>query len=202
MKKQTLLNTLLLFIILLNIVLVKTGIILPFDNWIHSKIVHIDWLTNILLFLTNFGSVKYIVILCVLLLLFYKPKTKLWHLYGVTILSTLINNIIKVIVRRPRPELMSIVIEKTFSFPSGHAMATMTFYGFLIYMIYSSQKSKRFKRTLIGLLSCLIFIVGFSRIYLYVHYFSDVFTGFLCSIFLLSIYIKIMKKQKLLETKL
>lgn len=193
-----------IFIVILNMILVANGTMLTFDIWIHSKIVHIDILTNILLFLTNFGSVKYIVGISILLLIFHKPKKELTNLYGVIIVSTIINNIIKFIFRRPRPELMyiaNLAIEKTYCFPSGHAMATMTFYGFLIYMIYKREMNKSLKVTLITLLSLLIFIVGFSRIYLYVHYFSDVFTGYLCSIIIIFFYNKSTKNIKFLNSK-
>jgi len=85
--------------------------------------------------------------------------------------------------------------ESTFSFPSGHSMAAMTFYGFLIYMIYKSNMSKTFKILLISLLSILILSIGVSRIYIGVHYFSDVITGFLCSIIIIYLYLKITKKH-------
>lgn len=190
-----------ILLIVLNIVLVVTGDILPFDNFIYEHIFYNDILTNIMMFFTNFGSVSYIVSICVLLLIFYKPKKDLGHLYGVIIISTIINNVIKVIVRRPRPELMGSIVpvfENTFSFPSGHSMASMTFYGFLIYMIWKRDFNKGLKYGLITLLSLLIFIIGFSRIYIRVHYFSDVFTGFMCSIVVLYGYIKylIVKKTK------
>ncbi len=182
-----------IFLIVINMILVVTGKILPLDNWVYSLITHKKVITDILLFITKFGSVSYIVIICIFLLIFYKQKKELMHLYGVVIISTVINNIIKIIFRRARPALMGSfvpVFENTFSFPSGHAMATMTFYGFLIYMIYRKDINKKLKGALIGVLSVLILAVGFSRIYLYVHYFSDVFTGFMCSLVILYYYVK------------
>ncbi len=191
-----------ILIVVINMILITTGRILPLDHWIYNHIGHNETLTNILLFFTNFGSVKYIVVICVLLLIFYKPKKKLINLYGVTIISTIINNIIKVIFRRPRPELMGSLVpvfENTFSFPSGHAMATMTFYGYFIYMLYKSDMKKPIKTICIALLAILIFTVCFSRIYIYVHYFSDVFTGCMCSLIILYFYIKVTNKYKFLN---
>ena len=187
-----------ILLIILNMILVLTGHILVLDNWFSNHIFYSTPFNNLFLFITNFGSTKYIITLCILFLIFYKPKKDLLHLYGVTIVSTILNNLIKIIIRRPRPTLMGSIVpvfESTFSFPSGHAMASMTFYGFLIYMISKKDLNKTLKVSLIAFLSVLIFMIGFSRIYIRVHYFSDVLTGFLCSIIVLYFYTKwILKK--------
>ncbi len=188
-----------ILLILLNMVLVATNNFVVVDNFVYDHIFRTNWLTSMLLFFTKFGSITYIVGLCILFLIFYKNKKQLLDLYGAIILSTILNNVIKIIFRRPRPALMTILnlaYEDTYSFPSGHAMATMTFYGFLIYMIYKSHWQKPYKIVGITLLSLLIFLVGFSRIYVGVHYFSDVFTGFLCSFVILFFYIKAIKKLR------
>ena len=183
-------------IVVVNMFLVATNRFLVIDNFVYDHILRTNWLTSILLFITKFGSTTYIVGICILFLIFYKNKKQLLDLYGAIIVSTIINNIIKIIFRRPRPALMTalnLAYENTYSFPSGHAMATMTFYGFLIYMLYKSKIKKPWKVTGITLLCLLILLVGFSRIYVGVHYFSDVFTGFLCSIIILFFYIKVLK---------
>lgn len=64
------------------------------------------------------------------------------------------------------------------SFPSGHALFSVTFYGLLIYMIYKSTYPRPLKLTLASLLLLLIIIIGLSRIYLRVHYATDVIAGF------------------------
>ena len=74
-------------------------------------------------------------------------------------------------------------------------MISMAFYGFLIYLIYKNIKNKYLKTTLIIILSLLIIAIGISRIYLGVHYLSDVIGGFLISIFYLIVYIKLIKKK-------
>lgn len=191
-----------ILIVVINMILVATGKMLVVDNWVYNHIGHNEIVTKILLFITNFGSVKYIVGICLLLLIFYKPKKELVPLYGVTIISTVINNIIKLIFRRPRPALMGSLVpafEGTFSFPSGHAMATMTFYGFLIYIIYKKDINKTLKIGLISLLSLLIFTVCFSRVYIYVHYFSDVITGCMISLLVLYGFIKGTKRRQNLK---
>lgn len=102
-------------------------------------------------------------------------------------------------MQRPRPTEFRIVEETGYSFPSGHSMVSMAFYGYLVYLIYKYVKNKYIKWTSITLLSILIFLIGISRIYLGVHYTSDVVGGFLISIAYLIIYINIMDKHVLEE---
>ena len=107
---------------------------------------------------------------------------------------TILNQILKRILQRPRPTEYRIVEETGYSFPSGHSMVSMAFYGYLIYLIYKYVKNKYLKWTLITLLSFLIVSIGISRIYLGVHYTSDVLGGFLISISYLVIYISAVNK--------
>lgn len=73
-------------------------------------------------------------------------------------------------------------------------MVSMAFYGYLIYLIYKYIKNKYLKYTLITILSALIIIIGTSRIYLGVHYTSDVIAGFLISISYLVVYTSLTKR--------
>ncbi|MDB5252178.1 MAG: hypothetical protein JWP27_1347 [Flaviaesturariibacter sp.] len=86
--------------------------------------------------------------------------------------------ILKNLFGRERPLIPLLQSAKGLSFPSGHALMSMTFYGLLIYITWHSVKDRRLKWTLIGLLFVLILLIGFSRIYLRVHYTSDVLAGF------------------------
>ena len=76
-------------------------------------------------------------------------------------------------------------------------MVSMAFYGYLIYLIYRYIKNKYIKLSLIVLLSILICLIGISRIYLGVHYTSDVLGGFLLSISYLVVYISLIKNLKI-----
>jgi len=110
------------------------------------------------------------------------------------VVVTILNQLLKRLLQRPRPTEFRIIEETGYSFPSGHSMVSMAFYGYLIYLIYRFVKNKYLKWISIVLLSLLICLIGISRIYLGVHYTSDVLGGFLISISYLVIYISASNK--------
>ena len=154
-----------------------------------------DFATPIAKFITNFGGAIILIVLALMLFIYIKNKK-----IGVSIISnlaiiTLLNQLLKRIVQRPRPTEFRIVEESGYSFPSGHSMVSMAFYGYLIYLIYKYVKNKYLKWISIILLSILICSIGISRIYLGVHYTSDVLGGFLISVSYLVIYISAVIKS-------
>ena len=158
-----------------------------------------DFATPIAKFITNFGGAIFLIIATIILFILIKNKK-----IGISIISnlavvTILNQLLKNILQRPRPTEFRIVEETGFSFPSGHSMVSMAFYGYLIYLIYKYVKNKYLKWILIVLLSILICTIGISRIYLGVHYTSDVLGGFLISISYLVIYISAVNKFLLEE---
>jgi hypothetical protein len=86
---------------------------------------------------------------------------------------------LKFLFKRPRPLEPLLQQARGMSFPSGHALMSVTFYGLLIYIIYKTQKGKPFKWPAIISLIILIQLIGFSRIYLRVHYATDVLAGYM-----------------------
>ena len=110
------------------------------------------------------------------------------------VIITVLNQLLKRILQRPRPTEFRIIEETGYSFPSGHSMVSMAFYGYLIYLIYKYVENRYVKWISIVLLSVLICSIGVSRIYLGVHYTSDVLGGFLVSISYLILFISTVNK--------
>lgn len=86
--------------------------------------------------------------------------------------------LLKNLVHRARP-VGGLINETSFSFPSAHAVISVVFYGFIIYLLLPKIKNKKLKALKIFAVSLLILLIGFSRIYLGVHYLSDVLTGYI-----------------------
>lgn len=153
-----------------------------------------DTMTPIVKFITNIGGKICLISITIALLLALKNKKISLLICANLIIVTLFNLLIKNILQRPRPTGIKLINESGYSFPSGHSMVGMAFYGYIIYLIYKNIKNKYIKWTFISLLSLFIISIGISRIYLGVHYTSDVIAGFLIAISYLIIYIKITNK--------
>ena len=171
---------------------IMNGDIVGYD--IISKLFKFNVSTPIAKFITNFGGAIFVISLTTILFFVIKDKK-----IGISIITnlgivTILNQIIKFIMQRPRPTEFRIIEETGYSFPSGHSMISMAFYGYIIYLIYKYVKNKYIKWFSIVLLSILICSIGISRIYLGVHYTSDVLGGFLISISYLVIYISAVNK--------
>ena len=150
-----------------------------------------DVATPIAKVITSFGGATCLIIISTILLICIKNKKIGISICANLLIITVLNLLLKNIVQRPRPTEYRLINESGYSFPSGHSMASMAFYGFLIYLIYKNIKNKKIKYIAISMLSILIVAIGISRIYLGVHYTSDVIAGFLVSIFYLILYTSI-----------
>ena len=168
--------------------------IMTFDEkgyYIVQKYLISDTMTPFARCITNFANMYWLIGMSVLLFIIIKNKKTSILFFINLVLSALTNFILKQIIQRPRPIEHRIIDEKGYSLPSGHSMVSMAFYGFLVYFIYKNIKNKYIKTILIVLLSVLIISIGVSRIYLGVHYTSDVLAGFLVAISYLIIFIHV-----------
>ena len=151
--------------------------------------------------ITFLCSIKFIALMCIILILLTlikKDKSYLLIIFA-TLVSSVVNLIIKNIIRRDRPDKINwLITESNFSFPSGHSMMATVFYGFLTYLLHRSKLNKSVKIIILIMVLFLILLIGISRIYLGVHYTSDVIGGFLWGSTLLILIIVLTKKGKLL----
>lgn len=153
-----------------------------------------DNVTPIMKCITWFGSALCLILMSFLSFFLFKDKRVSILVCVNLVVITVFNQLFKFILQRPRPSDFRIIEESGYSFPSGHSMVSMAFYGFLIYLIYKKINNKYLKWGLISFLALLIVLIGISRIYLGVHYTSDVLAGFLISIAYLILFISIVNK--------
>lgn len=179
--------------------------ILSIDSFFIDRIVlngRTDVLTTLFKIITFFSSVICLIVLAILVFLLLKRKEEkkyfLGHLGGAVIIS----QGLKFLFQRERPLLIYRLVKETgFSFPSGHSMVGASFYGYLIYLILKSKLSKSEKVFFSTLLSILVVGIGFSRVYLGVHYASDVLAGFCLGICYTSLFVIIKEYNSKMKKK-
>ena len=148
-----------------------------------------DILTVIMKIITSFGNAIPVLLIAIIIIINTKDKKMpIWIILNL-FFATVLNQILKYIVQRNRPEGYRLIDESGYSFPSGHSMVSTAFYGFLIYLVIKKVKNKYLINVLVILLGILIVLIGFSRVYLGVHYASDVIAGFFISIAYLIVFI-------------
>lgn len=158
-----------------------------------------DTTTTFVKIITDIGDVQaYLVVIpLVAVLLYYKGHHR-WKLSlqaTIVLLSASLLNVgIKDLISRPRPiEDMRLVTASSWSFPSGHSMSAIAFYGFLIYLTWKYVPNMFLKIALIIVQAFLIVGIGLSRVYLGVHYPTDVAAGFIAGLFWLILCIVVFK---------
>lgn len=172
-----------------------------FDQTIFDSLEKIksDQVTTIFKMITNLGSFPVLIIFCLLIYLNTSTR-KYGNLVVMNLgISTLLNRLLKLLFARERPIGIALIEEAGYSFPSGHSMISMAYFGFLIYLIYHEKIPNISKAIFTVLGSLMILAIGISRVYLGVHYPSDVIGGFLVSIAYLIVFthlINIYKKNR------
>jgi membrane-associated phospholipid phosphatase len=155
-----------------------------FDATVFSYIAQLtsEQVTSFMVFITFFATHRFLMPANILLILYFLFIRKhRWYSIKVPVVaigSVALMLLLKIFFSRPRP-LNPLLKEVTgFSFPSGHAMSSVTFYGLLIYITWHDVRSAGWRNFLIAFFIVVILLIGLSRIYLRVHYTSDVLAGF------------------------
>jgi len=178
----------LLFLLIIETIFVREIFII--DDYVYhhvSKLISNN-VTKFFKLITHFGDAPILIGISIGVLLFIKNKKIGIFMSLNLIINFIFNQYMKIFFERPRPVDLMIVEEKGYSFPSGHSMVSMAFYGFIVFLIWKYVKNNKLKWLYTILLGLLIILIGTSRIYLGVHYASDVLAGFYFSIAYLIIY--------------
>lgn len=175
--------------------------VVALDNWVidfvNSNIVN-DRFTNFIIFLTNFGGV-FVFAIFLVIFFFLLSNKRISCLMSINLLIAYVLSVIfKNIFRRDRPLLMLVEKPSDFSFPSGHSMCSIVFYGFLIYIVNKFIKNVYIRKVINIFLVLLMFLIPFSRLYLGVHFFTDVVAGVILGVVCLLSFLNYVKIKELL----
>lgn len=187
------------FLIIIIIIMFNMNAIQHIDNRVTLSI--ISWRTpqlssffSAVTILANPTSVVTTVLILAIIayVLTKRFHLPLWIILTNSIGSLGLNPLVKNIIQRSRPdEELRLVQEASYSFPSGHAFASMVAFGCVILLLLLFLKPSAFRGVLIVLSFVTILLIGFSRIFLGVHYLSDVVAGFSLGLFWLFISLSI-----------
>ncbi|UYZ21235.1 phosphatase PAP2 family protein [Mesobacillus jeotgali] len=167
--------------------LVQAEHLLVFDQVVIDAVqgLEAEGLTAAMKFFTYIGSLKFIVILTIpiFLFLFYVLRHRLEILVflSVVYITPILNRLLKLYFHRERPDFHRLIEIGGYSFPSGHAMNAFSFYSILAFLLWRNVPTWLGRVTIIILSTFMILAIGLSRVYLGVHYPSDIIGGFLAS---------------------
>ena len=182
-------NIIMINLLLIMIFLLITTQTIYFKNitWFDLPIIHfiqqyaLPVTTKLMKKISILGSDVFLasISFCISIYLLYLRRFQLLVAFSTCmIFSGIFNFILKNIFERPRPEILRLGKATGYSFPSGHAMAGICFYLFLAFMISLECKKKSQKIIAYSIAIFFIVSIGISRIYLGVHYPSDVLAGY------------------------
>ena len=171
--------------------------IFEFDSVVYNFLVNNrnEVLNNFFKIITQFGSALVLIIITILCVIFIRDKKYKILVPANLVTIAIINIVLKNFFLRPRPNEFRLIEETGYSFPSGHAMASTAFYGLLIYIVHEKVENKILRNTICIMLGLLILLISISRIYVGVHYTSDVIAGTCFSIAYLILITRLIKSQ-------
>ncbi|GAF64576.1 hypothetical protein BTS2_1469 [Bacillus sp. TS-2] len=194
----------LLFFLLFCTFLILSAIVIwndtiAFDTVVFEWLSFFDWpfVWTFMESITEFGAASVLTILTILLviILLFTKKFKWALLLSLTMITgSILNRILKITIVRERPDILLQYDGFGYSYPSNHSMMSLLLYGFIILLFLRFFKPSHWRLIGILLLSILIIVIGLSRIYLGVHYSTDVVAGFILGLLLLIIVSEVDKK--------
>jgi undecaprenyl-diphosphatase len=130
---------------------------------------------------TGYGVTPIAMLMFTFLYFGLRHRQQAWLLIGTVAGSIILNSVLKHVFKRERPEIYRIANASGFSFPSGHAMMALTLYGIIAFIFWHHVKRTGNRILLVLFAAFMILMIGTSRIYLGVHYPSDIVGGYAAS---------------------
>ena len=154
--------------------LVKNKRLEEFDDSFYNSLKIEGFRITFYKLITNLANTKFFIGVCLLSFLLVKNKTLAFIISVLMIVNALIVFIFKHLFKRERPNKKRLVKEKGYSYPSGHTVSAVSFYGFLLVYLLFKIGSLPFQILTFFVITFLIYLIGYSRIFLGVHYLSDI----------------------------
>lgn len=191
---------LLVITIFSSLVIIYDGLYI--DSLVYEFLVNnfrCDFVDSFMINITKLGDTNYVLLITSILFFIFLFGVKdkfisFMFIFNVSVIAV-VNQGLKLMIKRDRPNILRLVEIGGYSFPSGHAMASTVLYGLIAYIAYKFINKKWLRNSLVFVNILVIILIGISRIYLGVHYFTDVFCGFLISVIFMVIVINILEKK-------
>ena len=177
-------------------ILVVTGLTTGFDNYMYNLIrsLECNFFDKFFVLITKLGNVSVIIGVVLVLSLLFRNRHSIMFIL-LTITSAVTNKVIKHIILRERPDVLKLIKQGGYSYPSGHSMIAVAVYGYLLYLAFTKIKNRILKWVCSIILFILILSIGISRVYVGVHYASDVLGGFTLALMEVILIVNISKKH-------
>lgn len=159
--------------------------------WLIVEHLRFDWLTPVMEAFSAIATPMTLLVLLLTIAAFAPGVRPGWCCTCNLACVLVLNQVLKFIIQRPRPSGFRLVDVSGYSFPSGHSMVSMAFFGLLVWLVWKYEKDKRMRFWLSLGFSAIIVMMGISRIYLGVHYATDVIAGFCLSVVWLALYTRL-----------
>lgn len=191
---------LLVITIFSSLVIIYDGLYI--DSLVYEFLVNnfrCDFVDSFMINITKLGDTNYVLLITSILFFIFLFGVKdkfisFMFIFNVSVIAV-VNQGLKLMIKRDRPNILRLVEIGGYSFPSGHAMVSTVLYGLIAYIAYKFINKKWLRNSLVFVNILVIILIGISRIYLGVHYFTDVFCGFLISVIFMVIVINILEKK-------